>query len=82
MEYDIHSNPLVYRTVVASEGYQLSEETVNRVVDIQNRYQRQGHSIDFTDFLMNDEKEVLRRCEEAEKYLLTVTARRSYEDRI
>ena len=31
---------------------------------------------------MDDEKEVLRRCEEAEKYLLTVTARRTYEDRV
>ena len=27
-------------------------------------------------------KEVLRRCDEAEKYLLTVTARYSYEDRL
>ena len=27
--------------------------------------------------MMDDEKEVLRRCEEAEKYLLTVTARRT-----
>ena len=82
MDRDIHSDPLIYRTVIASEGYKLSEETVNRVVDIQNRYQRQGHSIDFVDFLMNDEKEVLRRCDEAEKYLLTVTARHTYEDRI
>lgn len=82
MDRDIHSDPLIYRTVIASEGYRLSEETVDRVVDIQNRYQRQGHSIDFVDFLMDDEKEVLRRCDEAEKYLLTVTARHSYEDRV
>ena len=82
MDHDIHSDPLVYRTVVASEGYRLSEDTVNRVVDIQKRYKRQGHSIDFVDFLMDDEKEVLRRCDEAEKYLLTVTARHSYEDRL
>lgn len=82
MDRDIHSDPLIYRTFIASEGYRLSEETVGRVVDIQNRYQRQGHSIDFVDFLMDDEKEVLRRCDEAEKYLLTVTARHTYEDRI
>ena len=82
MDRDIHSDPLIYRIVIASEGYRLSEETVDRVVDIQNRYQRQGHSIDFVDFLMDDEKEVLRRCDEAEKYLLTVTARHSYEDRV
>ena len=55
---------------------------MERVVDIQKRYQRQGHSIDFVDFLLDDEKEVLRRCDEAEKYLLTVTARHPYEDRI
>lgn len=60
----------------------MSEETLNRVVDIQKRYQRQGHSIDFTDFLLYDENEVLRRCAEAENYLLTITARRTYEDRI
>ena len=82
MDHDIHSDPLVYRTVVASEGYSLSEDTVNRVVDIQKKYQRQGHSIDFVDFLMDDEKEVLRRCDEAEKYLLTLTARHTYEDRV
>ena len=82
MDRDIHSDALIYRTTVLSEGLRLSEETVDRVVDIQKRYQRQGHSIDFCDFLMDDEKEVLRRCEEAEKYLLTVTARHTYEDRI
>ena len=82
MDRDIHSDPLIYRTVIASEGYRLSEETVDRVVGIQNRYQRQGHSIDFVDFLMDDEKEVLRRCEEAERYLLTLIARHSYEDRV
>ena len=82
MDHDIHSDPMVYRTVVASEGFRLSEDTVNRVVDIQKRYKRLGHSIDFVDFLMDDEKEVLRRCDEAEKYLLTVTARHSYEDRV
>ena len=82
MDHDIHSDSLEYRTMVASEGMRLSEETVDRVVDIQKRYQRQGHSIDFCDFLMDDEKEVLRRCEEAERYFLTVTARRPYEDRI
>ena len=82
MDRDIHTDALIYRTTVLSEGLRLSEETVDRVVDIQKRYQRQGHSIDFCDFLMDDEKEVLRRCEEAEKYLLTVTARHTYEDRI
>ena len=82
MDRDIHSDPLIFRTVVASEGYRLSEETIERVVDIQKRYQRQGHSIDFVDFLIDDESEVNRRCEEAEKYLLTVTARRVYEDRL
>ena len=55
---------------------------MERVVDLQRRYNRQGYSIDFVDFLMDDEKEVIRRCEEAEKYLLTVTARHSYEDRL
>jgi hypothetical protein len=82
MDRDIHSDPLIYRTVVASEGLRLSEETIDRVVDIQKRYMRQGHSIDFVDFLMDDDKEVNRRCEEAERYLLTVTARRPYEDRV
>ena len=82
MDRDIHTDALIYRTTVLSEGLRLSEETVDREVDIQKRYQRQGHSIDFCDFLMDDEKEVLRRCEEAEKYLLTVTARHTYEDRI
>ncbi len=82
MDRDIHTDALIYRTTVLSEGIRLSEETVDRVVDIQKRYQRQGHSIDFCDFLMDDEKEVLRRCDEAEKYLLTVTARHTYEDRI
>ena len=51
MDHDIHSDPLTYRTVVASEGFRLSEDTVNRVVDIQKRYKRQEHSIDFVDFL-------------------------------
>ena len=82
MDRDIQTDALIYRTTVLSEGMRLSEETVDRVVDIQKRYQRQGHSIDFCDFLMDDEKEVLRRCDEAEKYLLTVTARHTYEDRI
>ena len=82
MDRDIHTDALIYRTTVLSEGLKLSEDTVERVVDIQKRYQRQGHSIDFADFLLDDESEVLRRCDEAERYLLTVTARRSYEDRI
>ena len=82
MDRDIHTDALIFRTTVLSEGLRLSEETVERVVDIQKRYQRQGHSIDFVDFLLDDEKEVLRRCDEAEKYLLTVTARRPYEDRV
>ena len=82
MDRDIHTDALIFRTTVLSEGLKLSEETVERIVDIQKRYQRQGHSIDFVDFLLDDEKEVLRRCDEAEKYLLTVTARRPYEDRI
>ena len=60
----------------------LSEDTVERVVNIQKGYQRQGHAIDFVDFLLDDENEVLRRCDEAERYLLTVTARRTYEDRV
>ena len=82
MDRDIHTDALIFRTTVLSEGLRLSEETVERVVDIQKRYQRQGHSIDFVDFLMDDDKEVNRRCDEAEKYLLTVTARRGYEDRV
>ena len=82
MDRDIHTDALIYRTTVLSEGLKLSEETVERVVDIQKRYQRQGHAIDFMDFLLDDENEVNRRCEEAERYLLTVTARRPYEDRI
>ena len=82
MDRDIHTDALIYRTTVLSEGLKLSEDTVERVVDIQKRYQRQGHSIDFVDFLLDDDNEVNRRCEEAERYLLTVTARRSYEDRI
>ena len=73
MDRDIHTDALIFRTTVLSEGLRLSEETVGRIVDIQKRYQRQGHSIDFVDFLLDDEKEVLRRCDEAEKYLLTVT---------
>ena len=82
MDRDIHTDALIYRTTVLSEGLKLSEDTVERVVDIQKRYQRQGHSIDFVDFLLDDDNEVNRRCEEAERYLLTVTVRRSYEDRI
>ena len=82
MDRDIHTDALIFRTTVLSEGLRLSEETVERVLNIQKRYQRQGHSIDFVDFLLDDEKEVLRRCDEAEKYLLTVTARHPYEDRI
>ena len=82
MDRDIHTDALIYRTTVLSEGLKLSEETVERVVDIQKRYQRQGHAIDFVDFLLDDENEVNRRCEEAERYLLTVTARHSYEDRV
>ena len=82
MDRDIHTDVLIYRTTVLSEGLKLSEDTVERVVDIQKRYQRQGHSIDFVDFLLDDDNEVNRRCEEAERYLLTVTARRSYEDRL
>ncbi len=82
MDRDIHTDALIYRTTVLSEGFRLSEDTVERVVDIQKRYQRQGHSIDFMDFLVDDEKEVLRRCDEAENYLLTLTARRTYEDRV
>ena len=82
MDRDIHTDALIYRTTVLSEGLKLSEDTVERVVDIQKRYQRQGHSIDFVDFLLDDDNEVNRRCEEAERYLLTVTARRPYEDRV
>ena len=82
MDQNIHSDPLVYRTMVISEEMRLSAETIDRVLDIQKRYQRQGSSIDFCDFLLNDEDEVRRRCDEAEKYLLTVTARHTYEDRI
>ncbi len=82
MDRDIHTDALIYRTTVLSEGLKLSEDTVERVVDIQKRYQRQGHSIDFVDFLLDDDNEVNRRCEEAERYLVTVTARRSYEDRV
>lgn len=82
MDRDIHTDALIYRTTILSEGLKLSEDTVERVVDIQKRYQRQGHSIDFVDFLLDDDNEVNRRCEEAERYLLTVTARRSYEDRV
>ena len=82
MDRDIHTDALIYRTTVLSEGLKLSEDTVERVVDIQKRYQRQGHAIDFVDFLLDDDNEVNRRCEEAERYLLTVTARRSYEDRV
>ncbi len=82
MDRDIHTDALIYRTTVLSEGLKLSEDTVERVVDIQKRYQRQGHAIDFVDFLLDDDNEVNRRCEEAERYLLTVTARRSYEDRL
>ena len=50
MDRDIHTDALIYRTTVLSEGLKLSEDTVERVVDIQKRYQRQGHSIDFVDF--------------------------------
>ena len=82
MDRDIHTDALIYRTTVLSEGLRLSEETVERVVNIQKGYQRQGHAIDFVDFLLDDENEVLRRCDEAERYLLTVTARHSYEDRV
>lgn len=82
MDRDIHTDALIYRTTVLSEGLKLSEDTVERVVDIQKRYQRQGHAIDFVDFLLDDDNEVNRRCEEAERYLLTVTARRPYEDRV
>ena len=82
MDRDIHTDALIFRTTVLSEGLKLSEETVERVVDIQKRYQRQGHAIDFLDFLLDDENEVNRRCEEAERYLLTVTARKPYEDRV
>lgn len=82
MDRDIHTDALIYRSTILSEGLKLSEDTVERVVDIQKRFQRQGHSIDFVDFLLDDDNEVNRRCEEAERYLLTVTARRSYEDRL
>lgn len=82
MDRDIHTDALIFRTTVLSEGMKLSEQTVERVVDIQKRYQRQGHAIDFVDFLLDDENEVNRRCDEAERYLLTVTARHPYEDRV
>ena len=82
MDRDIHTDALIFRTTVLSEGMKLSEQTVERVVDIQKRYQRQGHAIDFVDFLLDDETEVNRRCDEAERYLLTVTARHPYEDRV
>ena len=36
------SQLLDYRTTVLSEGLKLSEDTVERAVDIQKRYQRQG----------------------------------------
>ena len=55
MDRDIHTDALIYRTMVLSEGLRLSEETVERGVDVQKRYQRQGHSIDFVDFLLDDE---------------------------
>ena len=58
MDRDIHTDALIYRTTVLSEGLKLSEDTVEH------------------------DNEVNRRCEEAERYLLTVTVRRSYEDRI
>ena len=50
MDRDIHTDALIYQTTVLSEGLKLSEDTVERVVDIQKRHQRQGHSIDFVDF--------------------------------
>ncbi len=79
---NIHNDSVIFQTVVASEGYRLSAETVEKVVDLQARYQLQNHSIDFVDFLINDETEVLRRLEEAERYLVTLMARRTYEDRV
>ena len=82
MDRDIHTDPLIYRTVLQSEGMNLSEEIVERVIDLQRRYQRLNHSIDFCDFLLNDEVEVIRRIEEAERYLITITARHAYEDRV
>lgn len=82
MDRDIHTDPLVYQTTVKSEGLHLSDATVKRVVDLQSRYRWQGHSIDFCDFLLDDEAEVMRRIDEAESYLLTIMARKSYEDRI
>ena len=82
MDRDIHTDPLVYQTMVQSEGLHISEATVNQVINLQHRYMRQDHSIDFCDFLLDDEAEVMRRIDEAESYLLTLTARRSYEDRI
>ena len=38
MDRDIHTDALIFRTTVLSEGLRLSEETVERVVDIQKRY--------------------------------------------
>ena len=38
MDRDIHTDALIYRTTVLSEGLRLSEDTVERVVNIQKGY--------------------------------------------
>ena len=45
MDRNIHTDALFYRTTVLSERLKLSEDTVERVVDIQKRYQRQGFCV-------------------------------------
>ena len=80
MDRDMLTDPLIFKTVLKSEGIVLSEETVERIIDLQRRYQRINHSIDFCDFLLKDEIEVTRRIEGAERYLISLTARRSYEN--
>ena len=76
MEYDMHSNPQAYRTAIEKEGYHLSDLVIERVINLQMKYRWQNRPFDFSDFLLDDEAEVLRQIDEAENNLSTLMSER------
>ena len=76
MVYDMHLDPQAYRAAIEKEGYHLSDLIIERVIDLQMRYRWQNRPFDFSDYLLDDESEVLRRIDEAENNLQALMSAR------
>ena len=74
--YGMHSDPQAYRAAIEKEGYHLSDLVIERVIDLQMRYRWQNRPFDFSDYLLDDESEVLRRIDEAENNLQALMSAR------